>query len=126
MCKENGPFSYHLDAVFSRSHKALLSFVKKLRQEIYGKSDWPLTSFFTIWEGPPARNNQTFCPIRVWHCNISGSLGGRTLIHLDSAIVARVGRIDRSHPGTISFGVVGPKRAKPLSDRVRPVNRIGR
>ena len=54
-----GPFSYHLEAVASRSHKVLLSFVKKRRQEIYGKSEWPLTGFFTIWEGPPAGNNRT-------------------------------------------------------------------
>jgi hypothetical protein len=62
--KANGPFSYHPEAASSRSHKALPSFVKKLRQEIYGKSDWPLTRFFTIWEGPPAGNNRTWRPIR--------------------------------------------------------------
>jgi hypothetical protein len=44
----NGTFSYHLRAVSSRSHKVLLSFVKKLRQEIYGNSDWPLKGFITI------------------------------------------------------------------------------
>jgi hypothetical protein len=62
--QSNGPFSYYLEAVSSRSHKVLLSLVKKFRQEIYGKSDWPLTGLFIIWEGPPATNNQTLRPIR--------------------------------------------------------------
>jgi hypothetical protein len=42
MCPGNGPFSYHLEAVFSRSHKAFLSFVKKLREcqtPTFGVSD---------------------------------------------------------------------------------------
>jgi hypothetical protein len=39
-------------------------------------------------------------------------------IHLSSDIVARFGRIDRSHLGSSDFGVVGPKRA-PLSGRAQ-------
>ena len=44
--------------------KSFFRFFKKLRQEFYGKSDWPLTGFFTIWERPPAGNNRTLRPIR--------------------------------------------------------------
>lgn len=87
--KSNRPFSNHLEAVSSRSHKVLLSFVKKLTQEIYGKSDCPLTGFFTIM-GRISRGSQSeFTPDPRWHCNISGSLGGVTRIHLNCHFVAR-------------------------------------
>ena len=104
--QSNGRFVYHLEAVSSRSHEVLLSFVKKLRQEIYGKSDWLLTGFFTIWEGPHESNNQTLRPIRngtatsAAHCVVSLSS-----IWIVTSLHASVGLTDARKSRARCFGV---------------------